>query len=61
VREQHAAVCDRDDIVVEGAGGDGFLALLDEQGARRIERVAAATALLASICWRAGKGPPATP
>ena len=56
VREQDMLVGDRDDVVVEGAGGDRRFGLADEQGARRIEPVqprdrAAGLAMLAD-----GKG-----
>ena len=57
--EQHMLVGDRDDVVVEGAGGDRLLRLLRRTrsapgragGSRAIARDA-------STCWRAGKAPP---
>ena len=39
MREQHALVGDRDDVIVERAGGDRRFGLLDEQGALGIEPV----------------------
>jgi len=41
MREQHPAIGDCYHVVVEGAGGDRLLGLLDEQGAGRIELVVA--------------------
>ena len=58
MREQHALVGDRDDIVVEGAGGDRLLPTARRRspgaGSSRCSR---AIALDASRCCRAGKAP----
>src|SRR5204862_816785 len=56
MREQGALVGDRDDVVVERAGGDRCGGLLDEKGARRIEPVQARDRLarLAMLTRREG-------
>ena len=61
MREQHALVGDRDDVVVEGAGGDRLLGLLDEDRSLGVEPVAPGDRLRRFDVLARGKGAADTP